>query len=186
MTKINSKSKGNRFEREICKFFQEWSGYEFSRVPASGGLRWKKADNIASDVICTDPKHGRRFPVNVECKSYEELKFEHILLGNKTCKILNFWDQAVGDANRAKKIPVLIMKYNNMPKGEYFFMVSKELWDTWVKEDDNLNFTKPKMAIEMNTGGLVFYILMASDIKQQNYTGFYKAARKLQKKIYKD
>ncbi len=41
------------------------------------------------------------------------------------------------------------MKYNNMPKGEYFFMVSKELWDIWVKEDDNLNFTKPKMAIEV-------------------------------------
>lgn len=42
MGKVNSKQKGSRFERSICKFFQDWTGYEFSRVPASGGLRWKK------------------------------------------------------------------------------------------------------------------------------------------------
>lgn len=42
MARINSKNKGSRFERTICKWFQDWTGYEFNRVPASGGLRWKK------------------------------------------------------------------------------------------------------------------------------------------------
>ena len=83
MGKVNSKQKGSRFERSICKFFQDWTGYEFSRVPASGGLRWKKTDNITSDITCSDPKHSRRFSLSVECKSYQEIKFEHLLLGNK-------------------------------------------------------------------------------------------------------
>ena len=55
MARINSKNKGSRFERTICKWFQDWTGYEFNRVPASGGLRWKKTDNITSDISCTDP-----------------------------------------------------------------------------------------------------------------------------------
>ena len=120
MARINSKNKGSRFERTICKWFQDWTGYEFNRVPASGGLRWKKTDNITSDITCTDPKHLKRFKLSVECKSYNDLKFEHILLGNKGCKILSFWEQASNDAIRGNKIPVLIMKYNNMPKGEAF------------------------------------------------------------------
>lgn len=31
----NSKNKGNRGEREVCKFWKEWTNYEFSRTPAS-------------------------------------------------------------------------------------------------------------------------------------------------------
>ena len=113
MARINSKNKGSRFERTICKWFQDWTGYEFNRVPASGGLRWKKTDNITSDITCTDPKHSKRFKLSVECKSYNDLKFEHILLGNKGCKILSFWEQASNDAIRGNKIPVLIMKYSS-------------------------------------------------------------------------
>lgn len=123
----NSKSKGNRFERSVCKAFQNWSGYEFSRTPASGGLRWKKADNISSDVVCSDPKHAKRFSLSIECKSYHDIKFEHLLLGMKSCKIDSFWNQANRDAERAKKIPVLIMRYNSMPKDEAFFMVNEEV-----------------------------------------------------------
>lgn len=116
----NSKNKGNRGEREVCKFWKEWTNYEFSRTPASGGLRWKKADNISSDVICTDDKHSRKFPFSIESKFYKDIRFEHILLGNKKCKILEFWDQANNDSIRAGKLPVLMMRYNNMPKGEFF------------------------------------------------------------------
>ena len=108
----NSKNKGNRGEREVCKFWKEWTNYEFSRTPASGGLRWKKADNISSDVICTDDKHSRKFPFSIESKFYKDIRFEHILLGNKKCKILEFWDQANNDSIRAGKLPVLMMRYN--------------------------------------------------------------------------
>ena len=78
----NSKNKGNRFERTIAKFFQDWTGYKFSRTPGSGG--WAKAKDSFGDLVCTDEKHSRRFPFSIECKSYQDLKFEHILLGTKS------------------------------------------------------------------------------------------------------
>lgn len=173
MTKINSKSKGSRFERSICKFFTKWTGYEFNRVPASGGLRWKKADNITSDVTCTDPKHSRRFPLSIECKSYKDLRFEHILLRLKSCKILSFWEQASGDASRANKIPVLIMKYNNMPKDEAFFMVDQRLVGLLTKYSNR--FKSPYMVIQDKKNQ--FGIFMLSDIGNLDYSILYKEIR---------
>ena len=32
----NSKKKGSKNERDVCKFWKEWSGLSFTRVPASG------------------------------------------------------------------------------------------------------------------------------------------------------
>lgn len=32
-----SRNKGGRFERQMAKELTEWWGYEFNRVPASGG-----------------------------------------------------------------------------------------------------------------------------------------------------
>lgn len=52
--RINSKKKGNRLELAVTQFMKEWTGYEFSRVPQSGGLRWQNRTSIAGDVICTD------------------------------------------------------------------------------------------------------------------------------------
>lgn len=175
MTKINSKSKGNRFERAICKFFQEWTGYEFSRVPASGGLRWKKTDNITSDITCTDPKHSRRFCFSIECKSYQDIRFEHILLGNKSCKIMGFWEQAKSDAARANKVPILVMKYNNMPKGEAFMMVDNNLAGFILNQLGSLS--KPRMAIQVDKDN-VFYVFMLTDIKNLDYKTLYKEVRK--------
>ena len=34
--RINSRSKGARTEKALITFMEVWSGYEFSRVPASG------------------------------------------------------------------------------------------------------------------------------------------------------
>ena len=172
MTKINSKNKGSRFERQVCKFFTKWTGYEFSRVPASGGLRWKKTDNITADITCTDDKHSRRFLFSVECKSYNDIRFEHILLGNKSCKILSFWEQANNDANRSGKIPLLVMKYNNMPKDEAFVVVQKDLFNKVIVPLSN-KFKKPVMAISMNKDN-VFMILMLSDLMSIDYNIFHK------------
>ena len=122
----NSKNKGSRFERVVAKFWQDWTGYTFSRTPGSGG--WAKAKDSFGDLVCTDSRHSRRFPFSIECKSYQDIRFEHLLLGNKSCKILSFWEQATYDAKRANKIPILIMKYNNMPKEEAFFLIELSIF----------------------------------------------------------
>ena len=36
---------------------------------------------------------------------------------------LKFWEQASKDAKRAKKVPILCMRYNSMPANEFFFVV---------------------------------------------------------------
>ena len=46
----NSKKKGNRFELKVSKWFTEFSGYKFQRVPYSGEMcirdRLRKALNV--------------------------------------------------------------------------------------------------------------------------------------------
>lgn len=183
-THVNSKKKGSKWERDVCKFMKEWTGYEFSRTPASGGLRWHKKDDIVSDVICTDEKHGHRFPGAIECKFYQEIKFEHVLLGNDSCKIMEFWNQATRDAERAKKLPLLIMRYNNMPKGEAFLMIDRETSNCILTDTDlGLKLQKPRMAIQIDLK-TVFYIFMLSDIKNLEYQKVYKLWRSLLKKRY--
>lgn len=176
--RVNSKAKGNRFERVVCKSFQNWSGYEFSRTPASGGLRWKKADNISSDVVCSDPKHSKKFPFSIEVKNYQEIKFEHILLGLRSCKIISFWEQATKDAKRCGKIPILIMRYNSMPKGEAFFIIEGNgALDLFM-----LDSCSELSRMEIKTQKVHLSVYMFKEVQRLlNYTDIFKYVRKLNK-----
>ena len=86
----NSKKKGSRFELKVSKWFTEFSGYKFQRVPYSGANHVNR--DLASDIMCSDEKHAHRCKISVECKSYQDIRFEHVLLGNKRCKIIQFWN----------------------------------------------------------------------------------------------
>jgi len=127
MTRINSKGKGNKGEREVSKFWEEWTGMEFQRVPQSGGLRWQKADNISGDIICTDKKHSKFFQFSIESKSYNDIDFKAPLMGKKGDKIKQFWQQAMDDAKRAQKEPILFMRKNGMAKGQFFVAVNMRI-----------------------------------------------------------
>jgi len=119
---VNGKSKGNKEERNVAKWFKDWTSMDFQRVPQSGGLRWHKADNISGDIICADYEHNREFPFSIEVKSYKNINFEHLLLNQKVNQVLSFWKQANDDANRANKIPILFMRYNGMAASTYFIV----------------------------------------------------------------
>ena len=93
---MNSKKKGSRFELKMSKWFTKWTTYTWNRVPMSGA--WHSNKDAASDITCVDERHAHRCKISVECKNYKEIKFEHILLGNKRCDILKFWAQASKDA----------------------------------------------------------------------------------------
>lgn len=120
---INSKKKGNRNERKLTKLWSTWTGWEFNRVPASGGLRWKKTDNISGDIICTEPGIYN-FKFSIECKSYNKLDFDNLLNGNKKSKIREFWEQAKADGKRANKVPILLMRCNGMKADMHFIVLS--------------------------------------------------------------
>ena len=174
----NSKRKGSKFELKVSKWFTEFSGYKFQRVPYSGANHQNR--DLASDIMCSDEKHAHRCKISIECKSYQDIRFEHILLGNKGCKIVKFWKQASSDANRAKKIPILVMRYNSMPSTEFFFIIDKRLIKPLTKKSlaHTMVITSPDTP--------TLYVFMASEVlKNVNYKDIHKEAKIQCKTLYK-
>lgn len=130
MGNINSRSKGNRNERNIAKLFEKWTGKKFSKTPSSGGLQWKTT-NSKGDIVCT--KEGHYFPFCIEAKSYKELNFQHLLYSDKA-EILKFWAQANRDADLAKKIPLLFMRTNGITKDLHFVVMHVRHFRLFIKE----------------------------------------------------
>lgn len=169
---VNSKKKGSKFERLIGNWFTKWTGYRFERNRAGSGA-WHTNKDSTSDITCTDERHAHRCKISIECKCYKEIKFEHILLGNKNCDILRFWEQAQADATRGKKVPILCMRYNSMPANEFFFVVGTELSDSIFNKDIA---STPHMIIKAS--GKHLHIFMASSvIKYVNYKDVHKKAK---------
>lgn len=135
MAKINSKQKGSRNERKLSKLFEDWTGKEFARTPGSGGLRWSKTDDTVGDIICSDKVHSRYFKFVIEAKSYKEINFEQLILPNKNKKILEFWDQVLDDSKRSNKIPILLMRYNGMPRDFHFIVISYNAYQSIFKSE---------------------------------------------------
>ena len=181
MSRIQSKKKGSRFERSVAKYFTDWSGFSFGRTPGSGSFHNNR--DLGSDLICNDDNHKNKCCISIECKSYQDIRFEHVLLGNKSCKIFSFWEQALRDANRTKKFPILCMRYNSMPRGEFFFVVNAFIAGELI----NIKTQTRMMVInapEIESGPL--YVFMASDIKEKvSYKKMHKALRKSLKKYFK-
>ena len=122
MAGINSRSKGCRAERMAAESFKKWAKQDFARTPSSGGLHWKSS-NVKGDIVCTS--EGHYFPFCIEVKSYAEAKINlaHLIVGKKDCIVHTFWEQCLRDAKRANKTPILIMRYNGLPKEEWIVVV---------------------------------------------------------------
>lgn len=165
---MNSKKKGSRFELKMSKWFTKWTTYTWNRVPMSGA--WHSNKDAASDITCVDERHAHRCKISVECKNYKEIKFEHILLGNKRCDILKFWAQASKDAKRANKVPVLCMRYNSMPAEEFFFVVDYKLGSIIAQ------YITKSMYIQVQENTLM--VFMASEVlKEVPYKLIHKQAK---------
>ncbi len=137
MPRINSRRKGKSGEKKARIVLTQWTNLEFAGVPASGGLRWKKAENISGDIVCTDALH--RFDFSIEVKNYADINFEHLLMPDVQCEILGFWKQCKDDAQRGKKLPLLMMRYNGM-KSNLFFVVIKQIHFEFFKPYLDFNF----------------------------------------------
>jgi hypothetical protein len=168
----NSKKKGNRFELKVSKWLTEWTGYKFQRTPYSGANHINK--ELASDIMCSDPKHQHRCRISVECKSYKEIKFEHVLLGNKGSDINRFWEQAKGDAQRSNKVPILCMRYNSMPRDDFFFVVSSKMADILKP----VSKKAPYMVLGLGNGDNLIVFMASKIMKEVSYKEFHKLAKK--------
>jgi hypothetical protein len=122
---INSKKKGNSFERKIANFFSarfaEHTGKEssFRRNSDSGsyfgGTNQRRMETYDldkaefGDIIC--PKN---FKFSLECKHYKSSpSFSAILI--EDCKMFDTWiAEAEQDAKNSERLPCIVMKFNNV------------------------------------------------------------------------
>lgn len=114
---MNSKRKGNSFEREVAKKLSFWACKEknkiiFWRTPSSGLLATiQNQKNLTGDIVAYEPEFTWwNDYINIECKiGYNKMDYNDILIENKKNNLLKkFWEQT----NVKQKIPILIIKKN--------------------------------------------------------------------------
>jgi len=117
---INSKLKGNRNELNLTHVLSAWAGREFTRVPRSGGLRWKNRESVCGDVIVTEGD----FRFSIETKHVKNLGLKHSapFIRKNSC-IYRFMEQCKRDASATGKIPMLAVRDNGMPKEHYYIFL---------------------------------------------------------------
>ena len=167
---INSRKKGCKAERDVAKALESWTNKKFARTPSSGGLNWKKT-NVKGDVVCTT--EGHYFPFCVEVKSYKEINLSYIIIGKKDCILYKFWEQCERESKEANKTPILLMRFNGMPKGEWMVVISYELYRKICAMQASWNVSKTCQNHLISTkDGLV--ILNSSMLWEVNYKNLKK------------
>ena len=73
-------------------------------MPLSGSIEYLKGD------IWT-PHDTAAWPYCIECKHYKDIQWNNLLTA-KTTDLLNFWRQAVREAEVMRKEPLLIFRWN--------------------------------------------------------------------------
>lgn len=104
--RINSRTKGATFEREIAKKLSKWSGLTLRRTPMSGG--WNKTGDIAPQ----SPEDSIHWPFNIECKKYSDWDLLELLKSSNPI-MKKWWSQCLSDSEKSGKIPVLVFSRNN-------------------------------------------------------------------------
>lgn len=171
MPRINSRKKGCKAERDASKSFETWTNKKFARTPSSGGLNWKSS-NAKGDIVCTT--EGHYFPFCIEVKSYKEINLSYLLVGKKDCIMYKFWEQCSGDAKKANKTPLLLMRFNGMPKFEWVVVMELTLFKLLEKSNSDKWLNSSNFLFSVKDG----LVLMNS---AQFFTSDYKAIKKLLK-----
>ncbi len=181
---VNSRSKGTRNERRAAELVTKWTGHKFAKTPASGGLHWKKSF-VQGDIVCT--VEGHYCPFCFEIKAHKEIDFSHLLnpkIKEGRVKILEFWNQARRDATLAKKIPLLLMRYDGMPS-ELFYLVMEYRDYRVIQQNMMLEFVSSITSkLEYKTDKYHLIFLVSTNFFELPYSTVRKIAKTHLKKIY--
>ena len=112
--KINSRAKGQAFERQIAKLLNEsFNATEFSRSPGSGAFasthRLPEHLKLYGDLIT--PKN---FKYYIECKKGYNKEDIYSLLDNRS-NFHKFIDQCEKDSQLCGKVPLILYKQDRKP-----------------------------------------------------------------------
>lgn len=120
---INSKAKGDKNELVTAVFLLRWTGEKFARVPRSGGLRWKNSKRVCGDLVCENDDF--EFAFSIETKHLKKLSLRG-RFGARSA-VITIWEQCLYDAERSGRAPMLLLRENGMPKGQYVVYVDAQL-----------------------------------------------------------
>jgi Holliday junction resolvase len=109
--RVNSQKKGKDNEANLANWLTRWTGYEFVRIPRSGGLRWKNTMNTVGDLLSTNPDFKWAF--DIEAKSYNKISDRDYY---------KFWRQAKAQATKSGLYPSLWVRENGMPSNTWYFV----------------------------------------------------------------
>ena len=99
-----SKIKGSAYEAKIKRYLNSHFDIEFERMPLSGSIEYLKGD-------LWTPHDTAAWPYCIECKHYKDIQWNNLLTAKPT-DILQFWRQAVREAEVMRKEPLLIFRWN--------------------------------------------------------------------------
>ena len=99
-----SKIKGSAYEAKIKRYLNSHFDIEFERMPLSGSIEYLKGD-------LWTPHDTAAWPYCIECKHYKDIQWNNLLTA-KTTDILQFWRQAVREAEVMRKEPLFIFRWN--------------------------------------------------------------------------
>lgn len=129
---VNSRSKGNKFERDIAKLLTSWSDISMKRTPMSGG--WSKT----GDITPVKPEDMVKWPFNVELKKRENWNLVDLITGNNIkTSIISWWEQCLSDSSKSGKIPMLIFTKNL--DINYCVINNTTIFSTIIKQNPNIN-----------------------------------------------
>lgn len=136
---INSNRKGKQNERDLANALALWVGFEFNRVPSSGGLRWKNSEGITGDIV----PENKDFEFIIETKFYKNFQVKENL--RKNSMIYKFYSQVTEDVQRLKsgtgieKYPIVCARKNGMGKNWYVFF--PEVFKPFLEKHNLLLYT---------------------------------------------
>ena len=152
---MNSKSKGNAFERQVAKELSLWYYNDpnvLMRSPSSGAVFNKRKDsdlNVAGDIYQVKHDGFEEWPFVVECKHHKSFPLDHMIRGVKTSKPYVAWEKCKVEARENDKHPILIVKENSKP---VYCVVSLAVLRGVLKKED----TRPLILLE-NEVAIIFY-----------------------------
>jgi hypothetical protein len=114
--RVNSKDKGDRFERQVCNSFKKAWGVTAYRTPGSGAYTSRQVSAALKHATVGDVVIEELPNIVIECKNYYSLHFTNWFKETPPKNsIYGFWNKLVEEATEFKKVPLMICKEAGSP-----------------------------------------------------------------------
>lgn len=152
---------------------------------SQSGMPGYNHDPHKGDILCDT--EGHYFPFTVEVKNYKEINFCQLLQSNiKDPLILEFWAQCSGDAKRCKKIPMLLMRFDRLPRDFFFVVVTQEFAKMIHVELAIANKGLKSLRYQDYKEDLALMVMPSDQVFKSDYKAIRKIAKNHLKTLYNE